>query len=128
MKTLLAPSLVGVWRVKAEGAPTPYHIFAFHADGTVQQSNPAAGNAQTSDTSLMGVWKPSANGFSIHLEEFRQDYKTGNITRGTLDCMVFVKKRTFAGSCTFNVFGPEDSKLIEGPFAAKLKGWRVLPG
>ncbi len=37
-------------------APFPYHLFVFHSDGTVLQSNPDAGDANTSDSNLMGAW------------------------------------------------------------------------
>ncbi len=127
MKKLVSTSIVGVWRVKATGAPTPYHMFVFHADGTAEQSNPAAGNTQTSDTAAMGAWKLVNNDVHLRLEEFRQDLKTGQLTRGVLDCMLRPHGDALTGSCIFTVHEPESGKQLEGPFNATLKGKRVVP-
>jgi hypothetical protein len=35
------PAIVGAWLVKIPDAPFPLHMFVFHSDGTVVQSNPA---------------------------------------------------------------------------------------
>src|SRR5579862_5754851 len=48
--------IVGTWIVKAPQAPFPLHLFVFHSDGTVEQSNPDAGDPGTSDSNAMGVW------------------------------------------------------------------------
>jgi hypothetical protein len=32
--------IVGTWLVKDSGAPFPYHMYVFNADGTLQQANP----------------------------------------------------------------------------------------
>jgi len=53
--------IVGVWLVRAPEAPFPLHMFAFHSDGTVEQSNPDAGDLRTSDSNLMGVWRSNAD-------------------------------------------------------------------
>ena len=52
----LANSVVGVWIVNDETAPFPVHMYVFNADGTVQQANPDAGNARTSDSDDKGIW------------------------------------------------------------------------
>jgi hypothetical protein len=49
--TDLSP-IVGTWIVKAPEAPFPYHMFVFHADGTMQQSNPDAGDRNSSDSNV----------------------------------------------------------------------------
>ncbi len=49
-------AVVGTWFVTIPEAPFPYHLFVFHSDGTVLQSNPDAGDANTSDSNLMGAW------------------------------------------------------------------------
>jgi hypothetical protein len=51
-------AIVGVWSVTMPEAPFPYHLFVFHPDGTMQQANPDAGDAHTSDSNGMGVWTP----------------------------------------------------------------------
>ena len=48
--------IVGTWIVKAPEAPFQYHMFVFHSDGTMEQSNPDAGDPNTSDSNGMGVW------------------------------------------------------------------------
>src|ERR1700747_1588952 len=55
--------IVGVGVVRAPEAPFPLHMFVFHPDGTVEQSNPDAGDPNTSDSNLMGVW--AADGASV---------------------------------------------------------------
>jgi len=55
-------SIVGVWSVTMPEAPFPYHLFVFHSDGTMQQANPDAGDAHTSDSNGMGVWASDAAG------------------------------------------------------------------
>src|SRR5690349_7564154 len=52
-----AKQVVGVWLVRFPGAPFKYHMMTFHADGTLQQANPDAGNAHTRDSDGMGVWE-----------------------------------------------------------------------
>jgi hypothetical protein len=55
-QTSVSNPIVGAWFVKAPGAPFEYHMFLFSADGTMQQANPDAGDANTSDSDGMGVW------------------------------------------------------------------------
>ena len=54
---MTAHPIVGVWMVTAPDAPFTHHMFTFHADGTMLQANPEAGNAGTSDSAGMGVWQ-----------------------------------------------------------------------
>lgn len=49
-------AVVGVWIVKDATAPFPFHMYGFNADGTMQQANPDAGDARTSDSDGKGVW------------------------------------------------------------------------
>jgi hypothetical protein len=46
------PDIVGAWIVTIPDAPFPLHTFVFHSDGTVEQSNPDAGDPNTSDSNL----------------------------------------------------------------------------
>ena len=55
-----APSIIGTWLVKIPDAPFPYHMFVFHSDETMQQSNLDAGNPNISDSDGVGVWTPVA--------------------------------------------------------------------
>src|SRR6266436_4588973 len=49
-------TIVGAWFVKAADAPFQYHMFTFNSDGTMQQANPDAGDADTSDSDGKGIW------------------------------------------------------------------------
>ena len=49
-------SIVGTWIVRDSAAPFPVHMYVFNADGTMQQANPDAGDAKTSDSDGKGVW------------------------------------------------------------------------
>jgi len=48
--------IVGAWFVKDSGAPFPYHMYVFNADGTMQQANPDAGDPHASDSDGKGIW------------------------------------------------------------------------
>jgi hypothetical protein len=52
-----AHPIVGAWIVKDPNAPFPYHLYVFNADGTMQQANPDAGDARTSDSDGKGMWR-----------------------------------------------------------------------
>ncbi len=49
--------VVGVWEVWVDGAPFDHHVMMFNAGGTMLQSNPEGGNAVSSDSTGMGVWR-----------------------------------------------------------------------
>src|SRR6266498_3362694 len=49
--------IVGVWYVRILGAPFEHHVLTFHADGTMLQANPDAGDPGTSDSVGMGMWE-----------------------------------------------------------------------
>ena len=57
-------------------APYPYHLFTFHADSTVIQSNPDAGASGHSDSNLMGAWTSAGDGFTTKLVETAADRTT----------------------------------------------------
>jgi hypothetical protein len=117
--------IVGVWRVKTIGAPFPYHMFAFHSDGTMQQSNPPAGNTETSDTAGMGVWTEREGAIKARFEEFRLDVKNKTVTRGVIDFTITVTGDTLRGDSQFSVYSVDDNSLMKGPLAATLDGRRV---
>jgi hypothetical protein len=48
--------IVGTWLVHDPNAPFPYHLYVFNGDGTMQQANPDAGNARSSDSDGKGIW------------------------------------------------------------------------
>lgn len=118
-------SIVGAWRVKTAGAPFAYHMFAFHSDGTMQQSNPPAGNTETSDTAGIGVWEDKNGMAEARFEEYRLDFKTGQVTRGAIDFDIKVDGDKLSGTCQFNIYDPDTGEHLKGPLHATLTGERV---
>jgi hypothetical protein len=68
--------IVATWVVKAPEAPFPLHLFVFHSDSTVQQSNPDAGDPNTSDSNAMGIWLPDGEEIKGKLVEITADRTT----------------------------------------------------
>src|ERR1700752_3415627 len=68
-----SPNVVGAWIVKIPDAPFPLHMFVFHSDGTVEQSNPDAGDPNTSDSNLMGAWRAAGDEYLGRLAEITAD-------------------------------------------------------
>jgi hypothetical protein len=127
--------LVGVWRVKAAGAPFPYHLFVFHADGTLHQSNPPAGNTNTSDTAGLGLWAEGHDGIRAKFEEYRVDFATGAVTRGVVTFQFQLSEGPdhapqpsprLTGTAEFRIYDPEDDQhIIKGPLTSTLEGQKV---
>ncbi|SCL25154.1 hypothetical protein GA0074694_4142 [Micromonospora inyonensis] len=116
--------IVGVWRVRAEGAPFPYHMFAFHSDGILHQSNPPAGNTTTSDTAGLGVWEDRGGAVKARLEEYRLACHDHSITRGVIELTLSVSHNSFTGTAEFNVYDVDD-KHLDGPLYATVEGQKV---
>jgi hypothetical protein len=72
-RVLTSPDVVGAWIVKIPDAPFPLHMFVFHSDGTVEQSNPDAGDPNSSDSNLMGAWRADADGYRGKIVEITAD-------------------------------------------------------
>jgi hypothetical protein len=68
--------IAGAWLVEIPSAPFPVHMFAFHSDGTVVQSNPDAGDPNTSDSNLMGAWRAESDRYEGKLVEITADRNT----------------------------------------------------
>jgi len=96
-----APSIAGTWLVRIPEAPFPYHMFVFHSDGTMLQSNPDAGDPNTSDSNGMGVWLPDGGRIKGKFVEVTADRST----------------RQFDA----------EGRRLRGPIAATLLGERVIP-
>ena len=122
-----APSIVGTWLVKSPGAPFPYHMFAFHSDGTMQQSNPDAGDSNTSDSDGMGVWASDANGIRGKFVEVTADRNTRQfVSRGEISFSIRVNGDRFSGSASA-LFFDVDGRKLKGPLAVTLEGQRITP-
>jgi len=122
-----SPAIVGAWIVRVPEAPFPLHMFVFHSDGTVEQSNPDAGDPDTSDSNLMGAWRQDGDGFKGKLVELTADRTTHHLMgRGEISFALTVSGNVFSGTAQA-VFYDADGQRIRGPLQAKLEGERVLP-
>ena len=121
------PAIVGAWFVKIPAAPYPYHLFVFHSDGTVIQSNPDSGDPRQSDSNLMGIWISSSGIITAKLVETAADRTTHQfVSRTELAMSVRVQSNTLHGTGTASVFdaaGNPDGK----PHPFTLDGDRILP-
>ncbi len=121
------PPIVGAWLVKSPEAPFPLHLFVFHADGTIVQSNPEAGNAKTSDSNLMGQWVADGDGIKGKLIEVSADRSTHKfVSRGEISIAVTVRGNEFQGKANAVFYGPGE-QIVGGPVAATLEGHRIVP-
>jgi hypothetical protein len=90
------PPIVGTWLVKSPEAPFPYHMFVFHSDGTMLQSNADAGDPNTSDSNGAGVWTPVAGRIKGKFVEVIADRTTRRfVSRGEISFVVQVNGRWF---------------------------------
>jgi hypothetical protein len=122
-----SPSIVGAWIVRVPEAPFPLHMFVFHSDGTVEQSNPDAGDPDTSDSNLMGAWRQDGDGFKGKLVELTADRTTHHLlSRGEISLALTVSGNAFSGTAQA-VFYDANGQRVRGPLQATLEGERVLP-
>ena len=123
--------IVGTWIVKVPEAPFPMHMFAFHSDGTVQQSNPDAGDPNTSDSAAIGAWQadgdPASGQVKGKIVEFTADRATHQlVSRGEIPFTLQVSGDTFHGTCRASFFDASGRPIRE-PITATLDGQRVVP-
>jgi len=119
------PRIVGVWVVRAPQAPFPLHMFAFHADGTVEQSNPDAGDPRTSDSNLMGVWRADGDGVSGRLVEISADRATHQlVSRTEISFSLRVSGDAFSGTAQARFYDAE-GRPAASHIEASLAGERV---
>ena len=121
------PPIVGTWFVKIPEAPFPYHMFVFHPDGTIQQSNPDAGDPNTSDSNGMGVWVEDGDRIKGKFVEVTADRTTRQfVSRGEISFSIKVNGNAFDGTASAIFYDHEGGRL-RGPLAATLQGKRVEP-
>ena len=122
-----SPDLVGVWIVKIPDAPFPLHMFVFHTDGTVEQSNPDAGDPATSDSNLMGAWRADGDGYRGRLVEIAADRTSHQFAaRGEISFALKVNGNTFGGTAIATFFDASDHR-IRVPVRVNMEGKRLLP-
>ena len=119
--------IVGTWLVKSPEAPFPYHMFVFHSDGTMLQSNPDAGDPNTSDSNGVGVWTLAAGGIKGKFVELTADRTTRRfVSRGEISFVIQVNGDTLRGTANA-VFYNEEGRQTKGPLTVMLDGRRVVP-
>ena len=118
--------IVGTWVVKAPEAPFPLHMFVFHSDGTVQQSNPDAGDPNTSDSNAMGAWQLEGGEIKKKLVEITADRTTRRFASRGETFSLKVSGNAFSGTANA-IFYDAEGRRIRGPLPATLEGQRVLP-
>jgi hypothetical protein len=102
-------------------------MFVFHPDGSMQQSNPDAGDPNTSDSNGMGVWLPDAGQIKGKFVEVTADRSTRRfVSRGEISFLIQVRGEVFSGTASAVFFDPEGRQL-RPPVAATLQGERVRP-
>ncbi len=118
--------IVGAWLVKDSGAPFPYHMYVFNADGTMQQANPDAGDPRSSDSDGKGVWITDGDRIKGKWVEVIADRASHKFTgRTEISYDVKVNADTFTGTLTASSYD-FDSTLTEGPTSpTPLEGKRV---
>ena len=117
--------IVGAWFVKMPEAPFQYHMVIFNADGTVVQSNPDAGDANTSDSSGMGAWSVDHDrvvGKFVEVTASRTTRKF--VSRGEISFNIHVSGDTINGDGSAH-FYDVDGALNGGPVSFTLSGTRV---
>jgi hypothetical protein len=119
--------IVGAWQVSIPEAPFPYHVFIFNADGTVQQANPDAGDAKTSDSDAMGAWVLEGDGVKGKVVELTADRATHKfVSRGEISFNINVANDSFRGHATA-LFFDAGGKQIREPVHATMTGQRIVP-
>ena len=122
-----ATDVVGAWVVKIPDAPFPMHMFVFHSDGTVEQSNPDAGDPNNSDSNLMGAWRADGGEYKGKVVEITADRTTRQLAgRGEISFALKVSGNTFGGMASATMFDAQ-GRQVRGPILVSLEGERVLP-
>jgi len=122
-----SPAIVGTWIVKIPEAPFCYHMFVFHSDGTMQQTNPDAGDPSTSDSNGVGVWVLDGESIKGKFVEVTADRTTRRfVSRGEISFLIKVNGDAFTGTASA-IFDDATGLRLRGPLPATLEGQRVVP-
>jgi hypothetical protein len=125
-KNNLSP-IVGTWFVKIPEAPFKYHMLMFNSDGTMQQSNPDAGDANTSDSNGMGVWLKDGDKIKGKFVEITADRQTRQfVNRGEISFSIQVNGNALSGTASA-LFYDVNGVAVRGPISANMEGQRVMP-
>jgi hypothetical protein len=118
--------VVGVWFVHDVDAPFPYHMYAFNGDGTMQQTNPDAGDPNSSDSDGKGIWITEGGrirGKWVEVTADRASHKFTGRTEISFD--IEVTHDAFAGTETARSYDA-NGILTAGPTPpGKFEGNRI---
>jgi hypothetical protein len=100
-------------------------MYVFNADGTMQQANPDAGDARTSDSDGKGVWRAKGGRIIGKWVEITAD-RSSHRFAGRLDLSFDLKVngKTLTGSRSAQPFD-ENGKPNGEPFKGDFTGTRV---
>jgi hypothetical protein len=121
-----APSnaIVGTWFV-VDCAATFQHMYAFNADGRMQQANPDAGDPTTSDSDGKGIWVADGGRIRGKWMEITADRSTHKfISRGERPFDIKVTGDTFSGTLSAR-FYDLNGKLLQDDPAGPINGKRL---
>ncbi|MBS0367362.1 MAG: hypothetical protein JSR67_16230 [Proteobacteria bacterium] len=108
-------------------APFPLHMFVFHSDGTVEQSNPDAGDPNTSDSNLMGAWVMAGDEYRGRMVEITADRSTRKFfSRGEISFALKVSGNSFDGTASAAFFDT-GGRQIGASKQVRMEGERVQP-
>ena len=115
--------IVGTWLVHDPNAPFPHHLYVFNADGTMQQANPDAGNARSSDSDGKGIWVNRGDRIEAKWVELSADRTTHQYSgRLELTMRIVVQGDSLTATETAKLFdaagalapAPETPKPLQG--------------
>jgi len=123
--TAAGKQVVGVWIVTFPDAPFKYHMVTFHQDGTMEQANPDAGDAHTSDSDGMGVWEMRGGQVVGKFVEITADRTTRQFAaRGEISFTLDLDGNRFTGTAVGRFYGL-DEKMSTGPINTAMNGTKV---
>jgi hypothetical protein len=123
--TAAGKQVVGVWFVTFPDAPFKYHMVTFHQDGTMEQANPDAGDAHTSDSDGMGVWEMRGGKVVGKFVEITADRTTRQfVARGEISFTLDVNGSRFTGTAVGRFYDLNE-KLVAGPINTEMNGTKV---
>lgn len=119
--------VVGAWYARVAGAPFTYQMYLFNSDGTMQESNPDAGDRHTSDSTGFGAWKSDGKvvyGTFVEVTAGRDTHAFVN--RGDIAFRLTIDGDRLSGTETARFYDAR-GKLVTGPLHATIEGTRVRP-
>jgi hypothetical protein len=118
--------IVGTWLVHDPNAPFPHHLYVFNGDGTMQQANPDAGNARSSDSDGKGIWVNRGDRIEAKWVELSADRATHQYTgRLELTMQIVVQGDSLTATETAALFDAAGASAPAPATPKPLRGARV---